>query len=131
FITFMNANGTAKFTTKLASGMNGMPALRDFDFFGTSISPLGDLDGDGIGDLAVGAGYADNGLIGKGRGAVMLVFLNSNGTVKSLTRIDGDTANGPTLQDADYFGTSVASLGDLDGDGVTDIAVGAFGDGAV
>ena len=33
-----------------------------------------------------------------------------------------------TLDNGDGFGISVASLGDLDGDGVIDLAVGSFGD---
>ena len=37
---------------------------------------------------------------------------------------------GPTLANSDYFGSSVASLGDLDGDGVSDLAVGAIYDDA-
>ena len=33
----------------------------DFDVFGSSVASLGDLDGDGIGDLAVGAFLDDTG----------------------------------------------------------------------
>ena len=84
---------------------------------------MGDLDGDGITDLAVGAYYDDG---GTNCGAMWILFLNANGTTKSYQKIS-DTAGSftGTLSDDDRFGSSVASLGDLDGDGVADIAVGA------
>ena len=87
------------------------------------MASLGDLDGDGVTDLAVGANYDDTG--GTSRGAVHVLFLNANGTVKSSQKIASGTGGGPTLANDDRFGSSVASLGDLDGDGVTDLAVGA------
>ena len=46
---------------------------------GISAAAIGDLDGDGITDLAVGAGYDDDG--GADRGAVWILFLNPDGTV--------------------------------------------------
>ncbi len=46
--------------------------------------------------------------------------------VLSTVEINDGTANGPVLNDSDQFGTSVANIGDLDGDGVSDLAVGAF-----
>jgi len=51
------------------------------------------------------------------------------GTVLSHQKIS-DTEGGftGTLDHADGFGSSVASLGDLDGDGTVDVAVGAIGD---
>ena len=52
---FMNANGTVKSSQKIASGMGGGPVLADGDLFGRSVESLGDLDGDGVTDLAVGA----------------------------------------------------------------------------
>ena len=125
-VLFLNANGTVKSSVKLASGTNGVPALADGDSFGWSVSSLGDLDGDGVTDLAAGAFLDDTG--GSQRGAVHVLLLNANGTVKSSLKIANGTNGGPTLENSDSFGSSVASLGDLDGDGVTDLAVGAAGD---
>ncbi len=48
--------------------------LDDLDFFGSSVASLGDLDGDGVGDLAVGAVLDNDG--GFDRGAVWILFLD-------------------------------------------------------
>ena len=101
--------------------------LDDSDYFGCSVTNTGDLDGDGVTDLALGAFFDDDG--GIDRGAVWILFLNSDGTVKGHQKIS-DTQGSFTgvLDDSDYFGFSVANMGDLDGDSVSDLAVGAYGD---
>ncbi len=126
-ILFLNANGTVKSSTKIASGTNGGPILDGFSpSFGCSLASLGDLDGDGVTDLAVGA-YLES-TTAFATGAVHILFLNASGTVKSSTRISSGTGGGPTLVHDSNFGTSLANIGDLDGDGVADLAVGAYRD---
>jgi len=109
----------------LSGGFAGV--LADEDRFGAAAAALGDLDGDGVGDLAVGSVFDDDG--GANRGAVWILFLNADGTVKSEQKIS-DTAGafGGTLADNDNFGGALSPLGDLDGDGVIDLAVGVPGD---
>ena len=122
-VLFMNADGTVKSTQEIASETGGGPVLSNLDFLGTSLDGIGDLDGDGVTDMAVAAHNADIG--GTGRGAVHVLFMNTDGTVKSSQLIAHDTGGGPLLSDNDNFGSSLASLGDIDGDGVTDLAIGA------
>ena len=129
FILFMNADGTVKSQVKISDGLGGLAGgtLGVSDGFGLSLAALGDLDGDGIGDLAVGALLSTTGTY---RGAVYVLLLNADGTVKSQQKISDGAGGVPadTFDDLDGFGHSISNLGDLDGDGVVDLAVGAFND---
>ncbi|MCP3857706.1 MAG: hypothetical protein GY698_23775, partial [Actinomycetia bacterium] len=128
YVLFLNADGTVKAEQKISSTTGGLTGpLDDTDSFGSSVAGVGDVDGDGAVDIAVGAYVDDDG--GANRGAVYLLFLNADGTVKAEQKISSTTGGftGP-LDDTDYFGTSVAGMGDLDGDGIVDIAVGAYRD---
>ncbi len=109
----------------LAGNFTGV--IDDFDEFAIELASIGDIDNDGVTDLAVGALQDDDG--GTDRGAVWILFLNSDGTVKNHQKISDTVGNFTgTLDDGDSFGTSVTSMGDLDGDSVTDLAVGAWSD---
>lgn len=128
WILFLNSDGTVKSSQKITEGLAGFTdTLDSTDEFGISLAPLGDLDGDGVEDLVVGAQRDDDG--GSNRGSIRVLFLNSNGTVKSIQKIS-DTVGGfaGVLDNEDAFGRGIASLGDVDGDAVVDLAVGALGD---
>jgi hypothetical protein len=128
WILFLNPNGTVKSHQKISDTEGAFTGtLDDEDFFGSAVASLQDLDCDGNVDLAVGAEGDDDG--GFGHGAVWVLFLAGDGTVRLHTKIS-DTSGGFTgeLDTNDGFGSDVASLGDLDGDGNVDIAVGAPGD---
>ena len=126
YIIFMNADGSVDSTVKIDDTTTNGPDLTNNDNFGHSVANIGDLDGDGVNDLAVGAPEDNTG--GADRGTVHILFMNADGSVDSTVDIDDDTTNGPDLADEDYFGHSVANIGDLDGDGVNDLAVGASHD---
>ena len=77
----------------------------------------------------MGADGDDDGGGGGDRGAVYILFMNTDGTVDSFQTIS-DTAGDftATLDDGDRFGSSVVAIGDLNGDDVPDLAVGAHFD---
>ncbi len=126
YIHFMNADGTVRSTSKITKLTPNGPQV-SYEGYGQSVQGLGDLDGDGVIDIAVGQHLEDTFAVYGG--AVYIHFMNTDGSIKSTTMINGATTNGPTdVHDWYYYGRSIANLGDLDGDGVTDIAVGADGD---
>jgi hypothetical protein len=127
-IHFMNSNGSVKSTVEINDSTTNGPTLTTDDNYGTSVTNIGDLNNDGVNDIIVGTRGDDAG--GTNRGAVHISFLNSNGSVKSTVEINDNTTNGPVLSDGDQYGISVANIGDLDGDGIEDIAVGAYTDDA-
>jgi hypothetical protein len=78
--------------------------------FGVGVARLDDLNGDGVGDLAVGA---------PGAGRVDLLSGADRSLIRSIDDPDALAEGG--------FGFAVAAVGDSNGDGVQDIAVGAPG----
>ncbi len=106
--------------------------LQNGSEFGNSIASLGDLDGDTVGDLIVGAWKTDcsSGFPWTDGGAVWVLFLNTDGTVKSEKVINAFTTPALYIEGGDHFGSSVAALGDLDGGGWSPmaVAVGAYKD---
>ena len=129
YVLFLNTDGTVKSHQKISEGMGGFAGISGFDRFGTSVAGTGDINGDGNVDLAVGAAFDDDGQLIGDRGAVYLLFLDSDGTVISQQKISDLAGNFTgTLANNDNFGSSLAGLGDFDGDGVNDLAVGASGD---
>jgi len=83
------------------------------DAFGSSVAGLGDLDGDLVPDLAIGAPGDDTAGLNAGR-----VWVVSGADASVLWTVDGESAG-------DAFGSSVAFLTDVTGDGRDELVVGA------
>ncbi|MBA5249987.1 MAG: hypothetical protein FE834_10765, partial [Gammaproteobacteria bacterium] len=97
------------------------------DKSGFSVSSAGDVNGDGLDDLIVGAWGATAYAFRSGQSYV--VFGKTNGTAVNLNAIVGGVGgfviNGEKADD--YSGYSVSSAGDVNGDGLDDLIVGAYG----
>ncbi|AFZ51399.1 Ig-like domain-containing protein [Dactylococcopsis salina] len=129
YVVFGDSSGFPA-TVELSSldGSNGftLNGVDEDDFSGWSVSSAGDVNGDGIADLIIGAVFADPN--GDDSGESYVVFGDSSGfpatvELSSLNGGNGFTLNG--VDELDFSGGSVSGAGDVNGDGVDDLIIGA------
>ncbi|MBN2833437.1 MAG: FG-GAP repeat protein, partial [Candidatus Delongbacteria bacterium] len=127
---FGKASGyTASLDLSDLDGSNGfiINGIDAFDRSGYSVSSAGDVNGDGLADIIIGARFADpngNDLAGES----YVVFGKASGLTSSLDLSDLDGYNGFIINGIDQddrSGYSVSSAGDVNGDGYSDIIIGA------
>jgi Ca2+-binding RTX toxin-like protein len=130
YVVFGKAAGfAATLNLSTLNGSNGfrLDGATEWDFSGTSVSAAGDVNGDGFGDLLVGASRADPN--GKSyAGSSYVVFGKASGFSATLDLSTLNGTNGFRLDGAaadDQAGRSVSAAGDVNGDGFADLLIGA------
>ncbi len=115
-LSFFNPNRRPMLFTALALSLSLSPTQPVFDDWGglrNAVIPMGDVNGDGMPDFAVG--HRGNGFDLRRQGPVEM-----ESQVWILSGKDGAVIH--SLQGGPSFGIRMANVGDLDGDGVNDLA---------
>ncbi len=110
YVYYGTANGFSSTVSTLESNV----ALA---LFGESVASAGDVNADGFDDIIIGAYKYSNGQ--SNEGAAYIYYGSSSGINPTPTIIESNKAD-------TEFGISVSNAGDVNGDGFSDIIVGAF-----
>lgn len=126
YVIYGKKGGLSNMATSTMSVSQGFQITGDFTKFGVTVRSIGDINGDGIVDILIGAtNWKYN------EGAAYVVYGPSN--TSNLSSIDVSTMNANQgFNISNIFGTeieigTVNSAGDVNGDGFTDIIIGNCG----
>jgi VCBS repeat-containing protein len=132
YVVFGSNSGFASnFNLSGLNGSNGfvINGIGSFDFSGVTVAGGGDFNGDGIADILIGANAADpNGSVDAGQGYVIFGSADGFSASFDLTTLNGSNGfaiNG--INAGDRAGESIINIGDINGDGIDDLAIGAIG----
>jgi len=130
FVVFGRETGfTANLNLSTLDGANGfrISGAAANDQSGFSVASAGDVNGDGLGDLVIGAWRADPNSVQSGASYVVFganTAFSANLNLSTLNGANGFRISGVATND--YSGTAVASAGDVNGDGLDDVIIGAL-----
>jgi hypothetical protein len=129
YIIFGDGAGfPASWQLDVLDGNNGVAAFgaASFNYAGRSVHAAGDVNGDGYGDVIIGAPGADDGLVNNGVSYVVFGKASSFSATLALNSLNG--SDGFRLRGGgggNRSGSAVSSAGDVNGDGYDDVLVGA------
>mmetsp|Transcript_17256 Transcript_17256/g.25887 ORF Transcript_17256/g.25887 Transcript_17256/m.25887 type:complete len:496 (+) Transcript_17256:312-1799(+) len=133
YIVFGAAKPPAvSFSLAQIDGNNGFKinGVEPYDHIGVAVSAAGDVNGDGLSDIIIGASQKGK-KIGDDTGVAYVVFGGSNKGKEFLDLASLDGLNGFKIRGRDsqgYFGWRVDGAGDVNGDGKDDLIIGAYQD---
>jgi hypothetical protein len=129
YVVFGKANGSAVNLSAVAAGSGGfvINGQASGDESGVRVSSAGDVNGDGLGDLIVSSSSSSPGLKNMA-GRSYVVFGKTDTSAINLSAVaagsGGFVINGASA--GDESGYSVSCAGDVNGDGLADLIVGAI-----
>ena len=102
--------------------------IDNFDASGGSVNSAGDVNGDGVDDVIIGARNADPNGVGEAGESYVVFGGDDVGSSGSLNLADLDGVNGFVIngiETGNNSGSTVRGAGDINGDGVDDMIIGA------
>ncbi len=133
YVVFGKADGTPVELSNVTAGTGGFAIIGAdrLDLSGWSVSGAGDVNGDGLDDLIIGAPRAYGGPNLAKTGESYVVFGKANGDLVKLSDVAMSGNSGGFVMNGvdadDYSGWSVSGAGDVNGDGLDDLVIGAPG----